>query len=117
MQTILLTELSGDIQVQSPPRTLVLTRPALQGRGIFFILFFIITKYCCRSWFLKNTFRKTLFEISEVLYWGSFQERADVLSNIQGKAEGGRRRRGKLFFGKAAISFQSFVITSFDKRK
>lgn len=34
----------------------------------------------------------------------------------KGKAEGGERR-GKLFFGKVATSFQSFAIASFDKRK
>lgn len=80
-------------------------------------MLFIITQLCCRSQFLKNAFRKTLVEIAEVLCWGSFQEEADVLSNIQGKAEGGSRRKGKLLFGKVAASFQSFAIASFDNGK
>lgn len=80
-------------------------------------MFFITTQLCCRSQFFKNAFRKTLVEIAEVLCWGSFQEEADVLSNIQGKAEGGQRRKRKLLFGRAAASFQSFAIASFDKRK
>lgn len=90
MQTIPLTDSSGDIPgMEFTTCISEYKTDSLRQKDFFLLLFFIITQLCCRSQFLKNAFRKTLVEIAEVLYWGSFQEEADVLSNIRGKAEGG----------------------------
>lgn len=89
MQTIPPTDSSGDIPGTEFTTCISEYKTGSPRQKDFFLLFFIITQLCCRSQFLKTAFRKTLLEIAEVLYWGSFEEEADVLSNIQGKAEGG----------------------------
>lgn len=45
-----------------------------------------------------------------MLYWGSYQEEADVLSNIQGMAEGGKGREGNCSFEELQHHFKALLL-------